>query len=45
MTKKKKPLTVDRIEKLIEIYKEAEKRVRLRTITEKEVKGNVTIFL
>lgn len=44
MAKKKKPLTVDKkIEKLIEIYKEAEQRL-IKTITEKEIKGNVTTF-
>lgn len=42
--KKKKPITVDRkVEKLIEIYKEAEQRL-IKTIAEKEVKGNVTTF-
>ena len=42
--KKKKPIVVDRkIEKLIEIYKEAEQRL-IKTIAEKEVKGNVTTF-
>lgn len=44
MAKKKKPIPVDKkIEKLIEIYKEAEKRL-IKTITEKQAKGNVTIF-
>ena len=44
MAKKKKPLPVDKkIEKLIEIYKEAEQRL-IKTITEKEIKGNVTTF-
>lgn len=42
--KKNKPLTVDKkIEKLIEIYKEAEQRL-IKTIAEKEIKGNVTTF-
>lgn len=42
--KKKKPITVDRkIEKLIDIYKEAEQRL-IKTIAEKEVRGNVTTF-
>lgn len=44
MAKKKKSIPVDKkIEKLIEIYKEAEKRL-IKTIAEKEVKGNVTTF-
>ena len=44
MAKKKKPIPVDKkIEKLIEIYKEAEKRL-MKTIAEKEIKGNVTTF-
>lgn len=44
MAKKKKPIPVDKkIEKLIEIYKEAEKRL-IKTIAEKEIKGNVTTF-
>lgn len=44
MAKKKKPIPVDKkIEKLIEIYKEAEQRL-IKTIAEKEVKGNVTTF-
>lgn len=45
MAKKKKSIPVDKkIEKLIEIYKEAEKRL-IKTIAEKEVKGNVTTCL
>lgn len=44
MAKKKKPLTADKkIEKLIDIYKEAEQRL-IKTIAEKEIKGNQTIF-
>lgn len=44
MAKKKKPIPVDKkIEKLIEIYKEAEQRL-IKTIAEKEIKGNVTSF-
>ena len=44
MSKKKKPISADKkIEKLIEIYKEAEQRL-INTIAEKEVKGNVTTF-
>lgn len=44
MAKKKKSIPVDKkIEKLIEIYKEVEKRL-IKTIAEKEVKGNVTTF-
>ena len=44
MAKKKKPIPVDKkIKKLIEIYKEAEMRL-IKTITEKQAKGNVTIF-
>lgn len=44
MANKKKPLPVDKkIEKLIEIYKEVEQRL-IKTIAEKEVKGNVTTF-
>lgn len=44
MAKKKKSIPVDKkIEKLIEIYKEAEMRL-IKTITEKQAKGNVTIF-
>lgn len=42
--RKKKPISVDKkIEKLIEIYKEAEQRL-IKTIAEKEIKGNVTTF-
>ena len=42
--KKNKAIAVDKkIEKLIEIYKEAEKRL-IKIIAEKEVKGNVTTF-
>lgn len=44
MSKKKKPISADKkIEKLIEIYKEAEQRL-IKTIAEKEIKGNVTTF-
>lgn len=44
MAKKKKTISPDKkIEKLIEIYKEAEIRL-IKTITEKEIKGNVTTF-
>ena len=44
MTKKKKPMSPDKkIEKLIEIYKEAEQRL-IKTIAEKEIKGNQTTF-
>lgn len=44
MTKKKKPTSPNKkIEKLIEIYKEAEQRL-IKTIAEKEIKGNVTSF-
>lgn len=44
MAKKKKPIPVDKkIEKLIEIYKQAEIRL-IKTITEKQAKGNVTTF-
>lgn len=44
MANKKKPLPVDKkIEKLIQIYKEAEQRL-VKTIAEKEIKGNVTTF-
>lgn len=41
---KKKPISPDKkIEKLIEIYKEAEQRL-IKTIVEKEIKGNQTTF-
>lgn len=41
---KKKPISPDKkIEKLIEIYKQAEIRL-IKTITEKQAKGNVTTF-
>ncbi len=41
---KKKPISSDKkIEKLIEIYKEAEQRL-IKIITEKEIKGNQTTF-
>ena len=44
MAKKKKSLTADKkIEKLIEIYKEAEQRL-IKIIAEKEIKGNQTNF-
>ena len=44
MAKKKKPLPVDKkIEKLIEIYKEAEQRL-IGTIANKQIKGNQTTF-
>lgn len=44
MAKKKKTIPVDKkIEKIIEIYKEAEQRL-IKTIAEKEIKGNVTTF-
>lgn len=44
MAKKKKSIPVDKkIEKLIEIYKEAEKRL-IKTISEKEIRGNTTTF-
>lgn len=44
MAKKKKPIPVDKkIEKLIEIYKQSEIKL-IKTIAEKQAKGNVTSF-